>query len=88
MVVRVPDSKRQELVDALKTLPVSSSHPPDAVDTHQSIDDTRVSWQGQWHSEAEARAFLDSDAYGALRGAARFLGELLSLDFGEVRHMG
>jgi hypothetical protein len=81
IVVRVPDPKHKEFVTALETLPGMNHGVPDTVETYQGLDDrTRICWEASWKSEADARRFLNSDAYRALRGAALVVGDLESIE--------
>jgi hypothetical protein len=83
MVVRVPDGKRKEFQDALDGLPGASPNVPDHAETLETVgDDSRICWYATWATEHAARAFLTSEAYRALRGAARVMGELESIEFG------
>ena len=82
MTTRVPEGKRHEFIDALETLPARSQFAPDASET--SIEEgSRVCWLARWRDEANARGFIQGDAYRTLRCAAEVLGDIVSLNFGE-----
>ena len=83
VVVRVPDAKRKEFANALEKLPLADPSHPDVAEMYEGVEDrTRVCWHAYWSSEANARAFLRSNAYRAVRGAARVAGELEAIEFG------
>ena len=77
LLVRVSLDKRQELTDALLSAGRELEPPPCRVLIMQGFEDRSLfCWMGDWHARQDLEAFLRSDDYRALRGAADVLGAL------------
>ena len=77
LLARVPAEKRQEFLESLKSLTASEHWGLCRKMLFEDVDDdTLYCWMGDCDSEADLDAFMQSDTFRALKGAAQVLGTL------------
>jgi hypothetical protein len=86
LVAQIPDSKSKEFIESLRTLPVVDTGTPETARLFRALDAEGVyCWLADWTSRAKLSAFLESEAFRALRGGTRVLGTLVELSIEETR---
>jgi hypothetical protein len=85
MLTRVPAEKRQEFVESLTTLSAEEGGLCRKLLLKEVTDETLYCWMGDCDSEEELRAFMGSDTFSAIRGAAQVLGTLEDVSIVEIR---
>ena len=86
LLARVPAEKRQEFLDSLESLSKSREIGFRRKLLFEDVsDETHFCWMGDSDSKEDLEAFMRSDAFRALRGAAQVLGTLEELRIVEDR---
>ena len=86
LLARVPGDKRQEFLDSLKSLTATDEWGLCRKMLFEDVvDNTSFCWMGDCDSKEDLEAFMQSDTFRALRGAAQVLGTLEELRIVEDR---
>ncbi len=86
LLARVPAEKRQEFLESLTSLTATDEWGLCRKMLFEDVgDDTLFCWMGDCDSKRDIDAFMQSDTFRALRGAARVLGTLEELRIVEDR---
>ena len=85
LLARVPAEKRQEFLDSLTSLTAKKGGLCRKLFLEDVTDQTLYCWMGDCDSAAELEAFVSSDTFRAIRGAAQVLGTLEDVSIVEIR---
>ena len=85
LLARVPAEKRQEFLESLTSLTAKVGGPCRKLFLKDVTDETLYCWMGDCDSKEELEAFMSSDTFRAIRGAAHVLGTLEDVSIVEVR---
>ena len=86
LLARIPSEKRQEFQESLKGFFAKDHGGLCHKFLFEAVDDpTLFCWMGDCDSEEKLEAFMQSDTFRALRGAAKVLGTLEELRIVEDR---
>jgi 2'-5' RNA ligase len=86
LLARVPEDKRQEFLESLRSLSKRVKIGFRRKLLFEDVnDETHFCWMGDSDSKEDLEAFMQSDTFRALRGAAQVLGTLEELRIVEDR---
>jgi hypothetical protein len=85
LLARVPGEKRREFLESLTALTAKEGGFCRKLLLKDVTDDTFYCWMGDCDSAAELEAFVSSDTFRAIRGAAQVLGTLEDVSIVEIR---
>jgi hypothetical protein len=85
ILARVPAEKRQEFLESLTALGATEGGLCRKLLLKDVTDETHYCWMGDCDSEEELDAFMKSDTFRAIRGAAQVLGTLEDVSIVEIR---